>query len=70
MYTLIVALCLTTPVPEGSRHVCRAERVERLSSTVCVDMKNMALARETESISVAAECVQTGVVGAGPEVKS
>ena len=70
MYTLFVAVCLLTPVPEGTRYQCRAERVDRLSSTVCEDMKNMALARETENISVAAECIQTGVAGSTPQIKS
>jgi len=70
MYTLIVAVCLVVPLPTGTRYQCRAERLERLSSTVCVDLKNMALARETESISVAAECISADAVGVGSEVKS
>jgi len=70
MYTLVVAVCLLTPVPEGTQYQCRAERIDRLSNTVCEDMKNMALARVTENTSVAAECIQTGVAGSTPQIKS
>jgi hypothetical protein len=70
MYTLIVAVCLVVPLPTGTRYQCRAERLERLSNTVCTDLKNMALARQTENIAVDADCIETGVVGVSPEVKS
>lgn len=69
LYVLVVAMCQVVPAGEKSRVLCKAERIERLQQGVCVDLKNLALARVSETVSVAAECV-LAPVGSGPETRS